>query len=39
MLVWLLQVHKQVKTERLAACLPIPIFYDSRRRHLQKFKQ
>jgi hypothetical protein len=24
-LVWLLQVHKQVRIERLAACLPIPI--------------
>jgi hypothetical protein len=24
-LVWLLQVHKQVRLERLAACLPIPI--------------
>jgi hypothetical protein len=23
-LVWLLQVHKQVRIERLAACLPIP---------------
>jgi len=26
-LVWLLQVHKQVRIERLAACLPIPILY------------
>jgi hypothetical protein len=36
-LVWLLQVHKQVRIERLAACLPIPILYESRRRHLQRF--
>jgi hypothetical protein len=36
-LTWLLQVHKQVRIERLAACLPIPILYESRRRHLQRF--
>ena len=36
-LIWLLQVHKQVRIERLAACLPIPILYESRRRHLQRF--
>ena len=36
-LIWLLQVHKQVRTERLAACLPVPILYESRRRHLQRF--
>ena len=36
-LVGLLQVHKQVRIERLAACLPIPILYESRRRHLQRF--
>jgi hypothetical protein len=36
-LIWLLQVHKQVKIERLAACLPLPILYESRRRHLQRF--
>ena len=37
MLMWLLQVHKQVKIERLASCLPLPILYESRRRHLQRF--
>jgi hypothetical protein len=36
-LVWLLQVHKQVRLERLAACFPLPIMYESRRRHLQRF--
>lgn len=36
-LVWLLQVHKQVKIERLAACFPLPILYESRRRHIQRF--
>lgn len=36
-LVWLLQVHKQVKIERLAAHFPLPIKYESRRRHLQRF--
>jgi hypothetical protein len=29
-LVWLLQVHKQVRIERLAGYLPIPILYQSR---------
>jgi hypothetical protein len=37
MLVWLLQFHKQVRVERLAACLPLPILYESRRRHVQRF--
>ncbi len=37
MLVWLLQNQKQVKIERLAAALPIPIQQNSRRRHLQRF--
>ena len=37
MLLWLLTVHKQVKIERLAACLPLPILYESRRKHLQRF--
>ena len=37
MLIWLLQVHKQVQLERLAANLPIPILYQSRRRHLPRF--
>jgi hypothetical protein len=36
-LVWLLQVHKQVKIERLAAHFPLPILFESRRRHLQRF--
>ncbi len=34
MLVWLLQFHKQVRIERLAACFPSPILYESRRRHV-----
>jgi hypothetical protein len=37
MLVWLLQFHKQVRIERLAAYLPLPILYESRRRHVQRF--
>ncbi len=37
MLVWLLQFHKQVRIERLAACFPLPILYESRRRHIQRF--
>ncbi|HEY9873641.1 MAG TPA: IS4 family transposase [Candidatus Obscuribacterales bacterium] len=37
MLVWLLQSHKSVKIERLAANLPLPILENSRRRHLQRF--
>lgn len=36
-LVWLLQFHKTVRIERLAACLPLPILFESRRRHLQRF--
>ena len=36
-LIWLLQVHKDVKIERLAACLPLPILYESRRKHLKRF--
>ncbi|MGH2413283.1 MAG: IS4 family transposase, partial [Microcystaceae cyanobacterium] len=36
-LVWLLQVHKQVKIERLAANFPLPIKFESRRRHIQRF--
>ncbi len=36
-LVWLLQVHKQVRIERLAAYLPIPILYESRRKKIQRF--
>ncbi len=37
MLVWLLQQQKQVRIERLAATLPLPIQQNSRRRHLQRF--
>lgn len=37
LLVWLLQVHKPVKIERLAALFPWPILDESRRRHLQRF--
>ncbi|MCP6761967.1 MAG: hypothetical protein NHB32_25180 [Fischerella sp. CENA71] len=37
MLVWVLQNQKQVKLERLAATLPLPIQQNSRRRHLQRF--
>lgn len=36
-LVWLLQVHKNVKIERLAAHFPLPILFESRRRHIQRF--
>jgi hypothetical protein len=36
-LVWLLQVHKQIKIERLAAHFPLPILFESRRRHIQRF--
>jgi hypothetical protein len=35
--VWLLQVHKNVKIEKLAAYYPLPIKYESRRRRLQRF--
>jgi hypothetical protein len=37
LLVWLLQSHKQVKIEKLAASLPLPIQQNSRRRHIQRF--
>ncbi len=37
LLVWLLQSQKQVKIERLAASLPLPIQQNSRRRHIQRF--
>jgi hypothetical protein len=37
MLVGLLQSHKNVKIERLAANLPLPILGNSRRRHIQRF--
>ena len=37
MLVWLLQSQKQVRIERLAANLPLPILEPSSRRHIQRF--
>lgn len=36
MLVWLIQVHKTVKIERLAAHLSLPIKYESRRKRIQR---
>ena len=36
-LVRMLQFHKQVRIERLAACLALPILFESRRRHVQRF--
>lgn len=36
MLVWLLQNQKQVRIERLAATLPLPIQQNSRRRQIHK---
>jgi Transposase DDE domain len=36
-LIWLLTVQKTVKIERLAACFPLPIKYESRRKHIQRF--
>lgn len=36
-LIWLLQAQKTVQIEKLAALLSIPIQYESRRRHLQRF--
>jgi hypothetical protein len=39
MLVCLLQSQKQVRIERLAATLPLPILQSSRRRHIQRFLQ
>jgi hypothetical protein len=37
LLVWLSQSQKQVKIERLAATLPLPIQQNSSRRHIQRF--
>ena len=37
LLIWLLQVHKEVRIERLASYLPIPILYESRRKKIQRF--
>ena len=39
LLVGLLQFHKQVRIERLAALFPQPILYESRRRNIQRFLQ
>ncbi|MEG4010486.1 hypothetical protein QUA41_31475 [Microcoleus sp. Pol11C1] len=39
MLVCLLKSQKQVRIERLAATLPLPILQSSRRRHIQRFLQ
>ena len=39
MLVWLLQSQKQVRIERLAATLQLPILESSRCRHIQRFLQ
>jgi hypothetical protein len=36
-LVWLLQAQKTVQIEKLAALLSLPVKYESRRRHLQRF--
>ena len=36
-LVWLLQVHRQVRIERLASSLPYPIKCESRRKKIQRF--
>ena len=36
-LIWLLTVQKTVRIERLAACFPLPIKYESRRKHIQRF--
>ncbi|AFZ38321.1 transposase IS4 family protein (plasmid) [Stanieria cyanosphaera PCC 7437] len=36
-LIWLLTVQKTVKIERLSACFPLPIRYESRRKHIQRF--
>ena len=37
LLIWLLQVHKEVKIERLASYLPMPLLYKSRRKKIQRF--
>lgn len=36
-LLWLLQINKQVKIEQLAARFPLPIKYESRRKKIQRF--
>ena len=37
LLVVVLGLHKQIRIERLAALLPLPVLYESRRRHIQRF--
>lgn len=37
LLIWLLQTQKQVRIERLASCLPLPILYESRRKKVRRF--
>ncbi|MEG3960040.1 hypothetical protein [Microcoleus sp. herbarium2] len=39
MLVWLLQTQEEVRIERLAATLQLPILQSSSRRHIQRFLQ
>ncbi len=39
MLVWLLQTQKEVRIERLAPTLRLPILQSSRWRHIQRFLQ
>jgi hypothetical protein len=36
-LVWLITVQETVKIESLTACFPLPIKYENRRRHIQRF--
>ena len=36
-LIWLLQVHRQVRIERLASSFPYPIKCESRRKKIQRF--
>ncbi|MDJ0595787.1 MAG: hypothetical protein QNJ72_38370 [Pleurocapsa sp. MO_226.B13] len=36
LLIWLIQTQKDVRIERLASCLPIPILYESRRKKIQR---
>jgi hypothetical protein len=39
MLVWLLQTQKEVRIERLAATLQLPVLQSSPRPHIQRFLQ
>jgi len=36
-LLWLVQVQKEVKIETLASCFPLPILMESRRKKIQRF--